>query len=492
MATKSHFSPIDRVAVIVIILLGIFVTFLVTADNVCGTDCWFKVSPSVQQFNWEEREINANDRAFILTFSRPMDRASVEENLEIEPDLSGKISWSGRRMAYTLDEPAPYGREYQIKIEGAKERLGSEIRPFDEIVRTRDRAFAYLGVEGDEKGRLIVYNLTQQEKSILTPPDLVVHEFESYPERDRILFTATDQETWEEGKIDQQLYTVTTGLNQNQSDKEVKRILDNQDYRLLDFDLSPNGEKIVVRRAEKENLGDVSLWLLENNQAPKMLEETTGGQFMIPPDSETLAIAQDQGVGLIPLTDDTEPSNFLPRYGQVISFSPDGKAAAMVNFNTQDAEKQYIRSLYFVNNRGVEKNLLDTDGSILSCEFSPRGTHLYCLLTELMEGEDYQEQPYLVSIDLETEDVTPMMTLPEYQDIEMSLSPDGLALLFDQIITVNNPENRSSTLRSDSGETIIGSSLWLLIPGSPLTASSHDHSQLEELPIAGLGPKWLP
>ena len=492
MATKSHFSPIDRVAVIVIILLGIFVTFLVTADNVCGTDCWFKVSPSVQQFNWEEREINANDRAFILTFSRPMDRRSVEENLEIEPDLSGKISWSGRRMAYTLDEPAPYGREYQIKIEGAQERLGSEIRPFNEIVRTRDRAFAYLGVEGDEKGRLIVYNLTQQEKNILTPPDLVVHEFESYPERDRILFTATDQETWEEGKIDQQLYTVTTGLNQNQSDKEVKRILDNQDYRLLDFDLSPNGEKIVVRRAEKENLGDVSLWLLENNQAPKMLEETTGGQFIIPPDSETLAIAQDQGVGLIPLTDDTEPSNFLPRYGQVISFSPNGEAAAMVNFNTQDTEKQYIRSLYFVNNRGVEKNLLDTDGSILGCEFSPRATHLYCLLTELIEGEDYQEQPYLVSIDLETEDVTPMMTLPEYQDIEMSLSPDGLALLFDQIITVNNPENGSQTLRSDSGEIIIGSSLWLLIPGSPLTASSHDHSQLEELPIAGLGPKWLP
>ena len=490
MAIKSY-STIDRVAIIVMILLSILVALLVTADNVCGTDCWFKVRPRVQQFNWENKKINAKDRAFILTFSRPMDRRSVEENLEIEPNLPGKISWSGRRMAYTLDQPAPYGSEYKIKIEGAKERLGSEIRPFEEIVRTRDRAFAYLGVEGDEKGRLILYNLNQQEKTILTPPNLIVHQFESYPQRDRILFTATDQETGEAGKIDQQLYTVTTGINKNKQAQaqEINRILDNQDYRLFDFDLSPDGEKIVVRRAEKDNLGDVSLWLIENNQSPKMLEETTGGQFIIPPDSETLAIAQDQGVALIPLEDESEPSNFLPRYGQVITFSPDGKAAAMVNFNTQNTEKQYIRSLYFVNNQGVEKNLLDTHGSILECEFSPRGSYLYCLLTQLMEGEEYQEQPYLASINLDTEDVTPIMTLPEYRDIEMSLSPDGLALLFDQIITVNNPENVSQTLRSDSGEIIIGSSLWLLIPGSK---SAENQSQLEELPIAGLAPKWLP
>ncbi|MFP4135246.1 MAG: hypothetical protein ACLFQP_12010 [Halothece sp.] len=491
MAIKSY-SPIDRVAIITIIVLSILVAFLVTVDNVCGTDCWFKVRPTVQEFNWENKKISAKDRAFILTFSRPMDRRSVEENLEIEPDLPGKISWSGRRMAYTLEQPAPYGSEYEIKIEGAKERLENEIRPFKEIVRTRDRAFAYLGVEEEEKGRLIVYNFNQQEKTILTPSDLIVHEFESYPERDRILFTATDRETWEEGKIDQQLYTVTTGLNKNQQAQEVKRILDNQDYRLLDFDLSPDGEKIVVRRAEKDNPGDVSLWLIENNQSPKRLEETTGGQFLIPPDSETLAISKEQGVALIPLEDDSEPSNFLPQYGQVITFSPDGKAAAMVNFNTQDSEKQYIRSLYFLNNQGVEKNLLDTDGSILDCEFNPRGSYLYCLLTQLIEGEEYQEQPYLVSINLDTEEVTPMMTLPEYRDLEMSLSPDGLALLFDQIVTANNPENVSPALRSDSGEIIIGSSLWLLIPISSVTASSKDKSQLEELPIAGLAPKWLP
>ncbi len=489
MAIKSRFSPFDQVAILTIILLTVLIAFLVTADQVCGKDCWFKVRPSVQDFNWEGRKISAKDRAFILTFSRPMDRRSVEKNLEIEPELSGKISWSGRRMAYTLDQPAPYGSDYQIKIEGAKERLGSEIRPFQETVTTRDRAFAYIGVEKEEKGQLILYNLTQQEKTVLTPPELVVNEFEIYPERDRVIFTATKQENSDKGEFQQQLYTATTGINANgkTSSGKINLILDNSDYKLLDFDLSPDGEKIVVRRADKKNVGDVSLWLIENEQSPKLLEETTGGQFIIPPDSKTLAIAQDQGVALIPLETESNPSNFLPQYGQVLAFSPDGNAAAMVNFNTQNPEKQYLRSLYFVNNHGVEKNLLETEGSILSCDFSPRATDLYCLLTEVIEGDQYREKPYLVSINLDNNQVTPIVTLPEYREIEMSLSPDGLALLFDQIITVNGSENSSQILRSDAGKVIIGSSLWLLIP-----VSNPQQAQLEELPILGLAPKWLP
>ena len=490
MAINSEFSPLDRVAIIIMLILSLVIGFLVTADQVCGKDCWFKVRPSVQDFNWEGRKISAKDRAFILTFSRPMDRRSVEKNLEIEPKLSGKISWSGRRMAYTLDQPAPYGSDYQIKIEGAKERLGSEIRPFQETVTTRDRAFAYIGVEKEEKGQLILYNLTQQEKTVLTPPDLVVNEFEIYPERDRILFSAIEQETWEQGKFDQQLYTVTTNLNHNQPAQKIKRILDNQNYQILDFDLSPDGKKIVVRRAA--NPSDVSLWLIENNQSPKRLEETTGGQFIIPPDSKTLAIAQDQGIALISLAGDKEPPNFLPQYGQVIAFSPNGKVAAMVNFNSQNTEKQYIRSLYLVNNQGKEKNLLETDGSILDCQFSPRGNYLYCLLTQLIKGEQYQEQPYLVSINLETNDVVPILTLPEYQDIEISLSPDGLALLFDQIVTANHPNRPPQPLRSDSGEIIVGSSLWLLIPRPLITKNMNEKSQLEALPLAGVAPKWLP
>ncbi len=52
------------------------------------------------------RQQNISD---VLTFDRPMDHASVEKNLVIDPPLPGKLSWAGRRLAYTLTSPIPYG-----------------------------------------------------------------------------------------------------------------------------------------------------------------------------------------------------------------------------------------------------------------------------------------------------------------------------------------------------------------------------------------------
>jgi len=321
----------------------------------------------------------------------------------------------------------------------------------------------------------------------------VVHEFVSYPERDRILLAASPQETWKQGKRDKKLYTVTTGSNQEKAPPgKIELILDNQTYQILEFELSPDGKKIVVRRAKSDNLAKTSLWLLEPEQPAQRLNRTQGGEFMILPDSESLVIAQGQGVALIPLEKESDPSNFLPEYGQVLTFSRDGSKAAMVNFNTQDPEKQYTRSLVLVTNQGIEKNLLNTEGSILSCEFTPTASHLYCLLTEVLNGEQYREQPYLISINLETAEITPLLTLPEYRDLAMSLSPDGLGLLFDQAMTVSNNGNPTPTLRSDAGEAIIGSSLWLLVPTPNLAESPTTQPELKELPIAGLNPLWLP
>ncbi|AFZ42980.1 hypothetical protein PCC7418_0761 [Halothece sp. PCC 7418] len=493
MVFKRHFQPIDRISILAIILLGFVLSGLIFGENICGKDCWLKSKPRVEMFSWKEEKISANDRAFIIRFSRPMEQETVENNIKLNPELVGKISWSGKRMAYTLEQPAPYGTEYELTINGAKDRLGSEIRPFQETFQTRDRAFVYLGVKGQEKGRLILYNLTQQEKTILTPANLVVNDFKSYPQRDQILFSAIPQENWQEGTLDQQLYTVTTGINESDTPVgKVELILDNKTYQILEFELSPNGQKIVVRRAKKDDLKDMSLWIIEGKTPPKRIENSQGGEFIIPPDSQSIAIAQGQGVALIPLEKDTNPANFLPQYGQVLTFSPDGRAAAMVNFNTQDPDKQYTRSLDLVTNRGVEKNLLNTEGSILNCEFNPTATHLYCLLTEVVDQEQYREQPYLVSINLETTEILPLLSLPEYQDIDMSLSPDGFALLFDQVMTVSSANPNNYTLRSDSGKAIIDSRLWLLVPTPTLTNNPAQQPKLEELPISGVTPLWLP
>lgn len=494
MALTKKLTTIDRVAIVVIILLSFVLSGLVLGEQVCGTDCWYKAKARVRNFSWAEEDVSASDRAFMLEFSRPMNQESVENNLRIQPELAGKFSWSGKRMAYTLENPAPYGTEYQLTLNGAKDRLGSEIKPLETTFKTRDRVFVYLGAKGDEKGRLISYNLTQQQKEILTPPHLIVNKFVSYPKRDRILFSAISEEDWQQGKLDQQLYTVTTGCNEEAAPSgQITLILDNKRYQILDFELSPDGEKIVVRRAPKNDLRQTSLWLIKaDEETPQPLKTEQGGEFIIPPDSNTLALAQGQGIALIPLEEDSNPSNFLPQYGQVLTFSSDGSAAAMVDFNTEDPNQLYTRSLYVVTNRGTEKKLLDTNGSILRCEFSPSVTNLYCLITQLVDVEEYREQPYLVSINLDNETITPLLTLPEDQDIEMSLSPDGLAILFDQTMTVSDPPKDVPSLDNDSGEAIIDSRLWLLVPTPTLTQDPTQQPKLEELPLSGLAPLWLP
>jgi len=129
-----------------------------------------------------------------------------------------------------------------------------------------------------------------------------------------------------------------------------------------------------------------------------------------------------------------------------------------------------------------------TTGSILNCQFDPLKPNLYCLLTQLLDGKTYQEQPYLTAIDLKTGKQTPLVVLPNQPDVEMSLAPDGLALLFDQVVTATTPSNSSqiNIPLTTEGEAI-SSRLWPpLLP----TIRWRNASQLqpEQLPLPGFHP----
>jgi hypothetical protein len=243
-------------------------------------------------------------------------------------------------------------------------------------------------------------------------------------------------------------------------------LLDNKKYQILKFDLSQDGQRIVLQRAPRQGsrLGTVSFWQLADNSLQE-LQGVTGGDFLIAPDSNTLVIAQGQGIALLPLDDQRtdKPLDFLPQFGVVLSFASDGTAATMLKFNSD-----YSRSLFLVTNQGIQIELLKTTGSILSTAFGPQKQFLYCLLTQLQPGKDYIEIPYLAKIDLQTSRLTPLFKLQPQDNSNLSLAPDGSALLFDQVTEEGVPE--SSTLK-------------LL----PLEAQA-----APEVVAAGLTPRWLP
>jgi hypothetical protein len=502
--SKSFFQPIDRTAIVLMLILSLIIGGLLIRGG--------SVAPKVREFNWQDRQVGAEDTAFILTFSRPMDYASVEQNLRIDPPLPGKISWAGRRMAYTLTAPAPYGNLYQVQLQGARDRFNqansesSNFQPFLGRFQSRDRAFVYIGVQGEEEGRLVLYNFTQKQQRILTPKNLVVMEFEPYPLGDRILFSATERTEKPQNGLSQQLYTVTTGIAvkppkptdaqstlfgwgqsadapRPEDAGKVSLVLDGKNYQNLKFDLSDDGETIVVQRVSLKDPSDSSPWLLRAGADPQPLKGQPGGDFLLTPDSNSLAIAQGQGLAILPLEPDAKPLDFLPKFGMVLGFAKDGSAAAMVKFNND-----YTRSLFLVNTQGTQKELLRTTGYIWNAQFDPTKQVLYCLLTNRIPGETYQEEPFLAAIDLKTAKLNPLLRLPNQRDLQISLSPDGLAILFDQ--TVDTETDEAGTPRNREGKAIVSSRLWVL----PLVPPDKNPTEVkpELLPLSGIRPRWLP
>lgn len=501
---NKQLQPIDQISLSLLFSFSMLIGLLIWGGKFCTGDCLLSHAPRIKDFNWHDRTISNKDTAFVLTFDRPMDRKSVEQNLQIKPPLAGKVSWAGMRLAYTLSSPAPYGEKYSISLNGAKAKfsdrdsLDTLIKPFTSQFKTRDRAFAYIGSEKEEQGRLILYNLTRQQKTILTPANLTVVDFKAYQDGTRILFSATDKKNGDDALRFLRLYTVTTKIDSDPSKSkktsdrqpEIQLVLDDRDYQNNKFDLSNDGETIVVQRVNRKKPEDFGLWIIRNNSQPQPLNEPSGGDFVITPDSQAIAVAQGEGIALYPLHTEAKPLDFLPKFGRVLSFSQDGSAAAMVNFNTDNPKLSYTRSLFYVNNQGIQKELLNIEGSILDCQFNPNATHLYCLLTQLQTGKEYQEKPYLAVVEIATAKVLPILALPDRQDVRISMAPDGLGVLFDQTV-VSNQASPNDVMRNNSGETIIDGRLWLLIPPNMAT-SKVDRPELEQLPFKGFNPEWLP
>ncbi len=501
-------EPIDRICFTITAILSFIIVVFVGGSKICHeNECLFRTQPHVEEFSWQNQKISAQDQGFSLTFDRPMSHETVEDNLEIEPPLDGKISWSGKRLVYTLNQVIPYGKNYRLSLKNAREqfrgreKLGTKIEPFVAEFQSRDRTFAYIGSQGEESGRLILNNSTKQNKTILTPEHLTVVDFKFTPDTEKIIFSTIDEKKKNDDFRQLDIYEVTTGLSKDLTTKipgQLTLVLDGEEYQNNKFDLGgKNSDIIIVQRINNHDPSDFDLWKIEPGKIPQRLN-TKGGDFIVTPDRQAIAIAQGEGIAIVPLEDQDnhQPINFLPKYGQVLTFSADGNSAAMINFNKDDSALRYTRSLFYVNNQGVEKELINIEGSIIDCKFNGNGKQLFCLLTELIETQtEFQEKPYFVAIDIQSGDIIPLVALPKFQDMKISISPDGFGILFDQLITENDvPQNSlkmnlpNDDLLTDSAELILSSQLWLLT----LPSKESTQPQLQELPIAGFKPQWGP
>jgi hypothetical protein len=484
VTTTKPLLPLDRLAMIFMAGVAIVTLILLWSGD--------RTLPQVRDFNWQDRHISAEDTAFTLTFNRSIDRAAVEKNLQITPPLPGKVSWAGSKLAYTLAQPAPYGNTYKVSLQGAKELIGKQkgkaMVPFTGKFRTPDRMFAYISSDVADRGQIVIYNFQTQRPTVISPKGLVVTDFKVDRASQKIIFTATDVKTLQNNQpaiASQQVYSVSTGIAPRNSDSQfippgqLELILDNRDYQNVKFDLAPDGNKLVVQRISRKNSTDFALWVITLDKSAPPVKLKQSGDFVITPDSTEVAAAVGQGVSISPLTLTTDSNlNFLPKFGSVLSFAADGTAAAMVEYNSD-----YTKSLFVVNNQGIEQQIFKTSGSILDAKFSPAKDIIYCLATDLKtKGDTSREEPYLTAIDLQTQKIIMMLLLPIQQGLQMSLAPDGLAVMFDQI---DQGDSTNQIIQGSSNGV-----LWLL-PIPPNIKELTTAVKAERLPLSGWHPRWL-
>ena len=432
---QNSFPFFDGLIFLSILLLSGGIYFFVQRSN--------QVPLKVQEFSWHNQKIGSGDRAFTLTFNHPINQASVEKGLNIQPPLNGKISWSENKLFYTLSEIPIYGISYQVRLNNIKTANNEKILPsFVNFFKTDDRSFAYLGTNNQEKGRLILYNITKREKTILTPADLNVTDFRIPPRGEKIFFLAYDSR---ESPLNlnsvQQLYTVSTGFKTRGTVKSepvgrLHNILNNREYANIRFDLSKNGRTLIVERESRKNPADAGLWLITESGNNRPLG-IPGGQFALTPNGQRIALKNKDGITILPLYQEAGAAQVLPGYEAVLDFSSNSSQVLMVKNNND-----YTRSVVLVNQKGDSKELFRSFYPVSTCRFEPRQEKtIYCAKTDLLQPQvgQLQEANYLSVFKIDTRQEFPLLSLPQTQGVQISISPDGVGLLFDQVLGTLNP-----------------------------------------------------
>lgn len=108
------------------------------------------------------------------------------------------------------------------------------------------------------------------------------------------------------------IYEVTTGLSNDLTPKipgELKLILNGKEYQNNQFDLAgENQEIIIVQRIKHNDPLDFALWKIAPNKVPEKLD-TEGGDFTITPDGKGIAIAQGEGIAILPIESENQEKN---------------------------------------------------------------------------------------------------------------------------------------------------------------------------------------
>jgi hypothetical protein len=357
MPTKTPYFSFEKAAqsLSLILLLGtgsLFIFGTQQAPKVhLNVDQPQELSPKTQQLSW--------------TFSQEMDVKSVEESFQTNPQLQGSLSWAGRKLVFSLEEPLGYDKNISIHLSGTSYR-GKALPETIFNVASTQPSFAFINLEQE----LSVFETGSQQLKVLSPPGFKVLEYQWSLAGQDIAFLAKQTED-----ALPQLFTF------NFVNQELTQWTDSEKYLNLTFAFAPNGESVLLDRVERDPKTGVpgmhALWKLTPNKQKLFWYPGLQGQSLFFSPDGSFVLGSDLGeFTLLPFEQSKKAPQFLGTFARSFGFSPNGEKALFV-----DGSK-----LISMSQNGELKTLYQGLGEVQKAAFSQNAQQVFFSLFYLEEN----------------------------------------------------------------------------------------------------------
>lgn len=419
-------------------------------------------------------------------FNRPMDRASVASGFTMSPSVPGTFSWSGQRVVYTFSAPLAYDRQYTVAIHNARDADGKAMAPAELHFATTPRTLAYIGTEKDELRRVVLLQVQNGIRTILTPTDLQVTAIYPHPDGLHILFMAGHGDTIAKLTDSQELYSI------NRDGSDLRKLADSTQYRNGTLSMSPDGSLLALERwpmdAARLAPGKQALWISgfpQTDWQPFWRQDASGPAFFTPDGASLLAWTLRDGFFLAPLVQNTGPTEILGTFMSAFGFSSTAARAVFTEYEADDLLHN-LNHIVVVESGGKRTLIAQNKGTIAEPVLTHAGDAVLYLLLRREDNTKPLPPFHLYASSLATDSSTQLTNDPAFSEESFSLSPDDQYVAFERYGALD-PQNIGADYRADHEQTtgiFADASLWLLDlheQGAPVYLSTH-----------GRSPVWLP